>query len=72
MNKNQKQTVMQELTLLTDPIGWESDPVTVERVEVLGRLLGADNISVSSPLPDLDFERFTVDNFFISQKFGLW
>ncbi|MHC5215223.1 hypothetical protein ACYSNR_01045 [Enterococcus sp. LJL128] len=70
MNKNQKQAVMQELTLLTDPVGWESDPVTVERVEVLGRLLGADNISESSPLPDLDFEKFTVDNFLYLKSLG--
>ncbi|WP_181429405.1 hypothetical protein [Enterococcus plantarum] len=52
-----------EINILTDKEGWEDDIVIATRVRALGKLLGSDTIGGSKPLPELDFERLTVDNF---------
>lgn len=70
MNKQKKKQAIRELSLLTDNIGWDSDAETVARVEALGTLLKSDNISESAPLPDIDFEKFTPDNYLYLKYLG--
>ncbi|MBL1228172.1 hypothetical protein IW492_02860 [Enterococcus sp. BWB1-3] len=70
MNKKQKRSAIKELALLTDKIDWESDSEIVARVEVLGNLLSSDDISESSPLPELDFEKLTSDNYLYLKYLG--
>lgn len=63
LTKRQKRSMFNEINILTDKEGWEDDIVIATRVRALGKLLGSDTIGGSKPLPELDFERLTVDNF---------
>ena len=70
MNRQQKRAAMKEVALLTDTIGWESDPEIVSRVESLGKIVGGETVGVSKPLPELEFGKLTTDTFLYLRTLG--